>query len=593
MAGEEAAAAGSPLEGGAAAAAAAAAAGAPAAEAAAAAPAAAATTDAPAAAAPTAAAAAEDKGDGSGGSSKRRCGVSGESACVGAASVSAAAAGAAHAKRRKTGGGGEAAAAEGGKGAKQKSREEMSTEELLAVLKRQVEYYLSNANLSTDSFFHDKIQEAERQGKGVSLKMTYVLSSPRMKALHATEEEVIAALADSSELKIHKDEDSTTWVQRREALPPLRRREKKSNKNIDDNSIGRDPHAVGCFLRLTHSAAAAAAAAKWQSIKDALRETLPQKVLVRYVSRMNSQQQCTVWLSSFKGDREFFKDSLKLQVEGQEATLTLMSPGEVRAACNSDLPPRVRTCREKELQQFRRQIAGLPLSLGGASFNSVDHLNKCMHDLLDKTEAGKTLKKDSVAEKAVLALLDFHPNAFIKKGGHDRHPIGIKVDLHAKTNKDGSPSKCFFVIRQHKESKEEDAEDFSVSKCLSELSRNPPVLAEALDNFMQQRYELAAAAFDAAQQQMQKKKAAAAAAAAAAAGTGDAAAKQSTPTPAAEAGNEEGSSTAAVKEEDKANKSPSLATEITKDGTPQSANKTSEDTPAAASSTSTAGQSDA
>ena len=126
--------------------------------------------------------------------------------------------------------------------------------------------------------------------------------------------------------------------------------------------------------------------------------------------------------------------------------------------CMLQLPPRVRTCREKELQQFRRQIAGLPLSLGGASFNSVDHLNKCMHDLLDKTEAGKTLKKDSVAEKAVLALLDFHPNAFIKKGGHDRHPIGIKVDLHAKTNKDGSPSKCFFVIRQHKESKEEDAE---------------------------------------------------------------------------------------------------------------------------------------
>lgn len=122
------------------------------------------------------------------------------------------------------------------------------------------------------------------------------------------------------------------------------------------------------------------------------------------------------------------------------------------------LPPRVRSSREKELQQFRRQLAGLPLTLGGAPFNSVDHLNKCMHDLLDKTEAGKTLKKDSVAEKAVLALLEYHPNAFVKKGGSDKQPVGIRVDLHSKTNKDGSPSKCFFVLRQHKQTQQEDAE---------------------------------------------------------------------------------------------------------------------------------------
>lgn len=101
--------------------------------------------------------------------------------------------------------------------------------------------------------------------------------------------------------------------------------------------------------------------------------------------------------------------------------------------------------REKELQQFRRQLAGLPLSLAETPFNSVDHLHKCMNDLLEKTEPGKPLKPGSVAEKAVLALLEFHPNAFVKKGANDKTPCGVKVDVHEKATKSGEKSKCFFV----------------------------------------------------------------------------------------------------------------------------------------------------
>lgn len=56
-----------------------------------------------------------------------------------------------------------------------KSREEMTTEELNATLKRQVEYYLSDANLATDAFFHGKIEEAEKQGKGVSLPPSFTV----------------------------------------------------------------------------------------------------------------------------------------------------------------------------------------------------------------------------------------------------------------------------------------------------------------------------------------------------------------------------------------------------------------------------------
>ncbi|OEH79624.1 la domain-containing protein [Cyclospora cayetanensis] len=336
-----------------------------------------------------------------------------------------------------------------------KARGEMSKEELEAALKRQVEYYLSDQNLSTDAFFHGKIQEAEKEGKGVALNISFVLSSPRIQALKATATEVLEALKGSTEVTVSTDEAGNAWIVRKGPLPILHRKEKKAEKRRDDNTLGRDPHAVGCLARLSNLPAEAP---KWQSIKDAIREHLPEKVQIRYVSRVDNKRQCAVWLGSFKGDRELLKEPLKLQVEGSEALLSLMSPSSVRACCNSDLPPRVRMSREKELQQFRRQLAGLPLLVAGTPFNSVDHLHKCMNDLLDKTEAGKTLKPDSVAEKAVLALLEYHPNAYVKKGGADKTPCGVKVDFHEKTNKAGEKVKCFFVLRKNNKTQEEDSE---------------------------------------------------------------------------------------------------------------------------------------
>lgn len=69
------------------------------------------------------------------------------------------------------------------------------------------------------------------------------------------------------------------------------------------------------------------------------------------------------------------------------------------------------------------------------------------------------MKPGSPGEKTVMALLDYHPNAFFKKGGNDRDLIGVKVDYHSKaTSRSGEKAKCFFAIRKHKESGEEDSE---------------------------------------------------------------------------------------------------------------------------------------
>lgn len=61
------------------------------------------------------------------------------------------------------------------------------------------------------------------------------------------------------------------------------------------------------------------------------------QVQIRYVSRVDGKRQCTVWLGSFKGDKEFFKEPVKVDVGGAEAMLTLMDYSEVRASCNADV----------------------------------------------------------------------------------------------------------------------------------------------------------------------------------------------------------------------------------------------------------------
>lgn len=129
----------------------------------------------------------------------------------------------------------------------------------------------------------------------------------------------------------------------------------------------------------------------------------------------------------------------------------------------TQLPRQIRMTHEKELQKYCGQLPWLPLSLGGTLFDSVHHLKQHIADLVDRAEAGKLLEPSSAAEKVVMALLDYHPNAFMKKGGSNKDFVGIKVDLHEKANKAGERTKGVFVVRKHQRTQEEDVEVSRIS----------------------------------------------------------------------------------------------------------------------------------
>lgn len=87
----------------------------------------------------------------------------------------------------------------------------------LRAVRRQIEYYFSDANLKQDWFFQEKISEEPEEGW---LEICWILSCPRIRDVYkATAEEVLASLGPSS--LIVKSARGTNYVRRGRPLPQL------------------------------------------------------------------------------------------------------------------------------------------------------------------------------------------------------------------------------------------------------------------------------------------------------------------------------------------------------------------------------------
>lgn len=122
--------------------------------------------------------------------------------------------------------------------------------EVLMTLRRQLEWYFSDASLSTDHFLHNKISEASPDGW---LCCFWLMCCSRVKELRVTPQQIIDALKDSHlETKIVSkpdEEDSgqnadmlrRVFVRRRQPLPPLLPGE---CRGVDGTIVGNPEHSV-------------------------------------------------------------------------------------------------------------------------------------------------------------------------------------------------------------------------------------------------------------------------------------------------------------------------------------------------------------
>lgn len=94
-------------------------------------------------------------------------------------------------------------------------------------LKKQVEYYLSDANLKHDKFFHTKISESAEGW----LALTHILACNKIKSLTSETKDIVEAISASTEIEANEAGDS---IRRKSALPAFEgevRRTPKANKD--------------------------------------------------------------------------------------------------------------------------------------------------------------------------------------------------------------------------------------------------------------------------------------------------------------------------------------------------------------------------
>jgi len=311
-----------------------------------------------------------------------------------------------------------------------------------ATVRKQIEYYMSDDNLRHDKFFHEKIKE----NPDGWLELNLILSCNKMKAMAATKDDVLAALK-GSKLEVRED---TVSIRRpgNLALPTLEARpqhhQKKSAAHAHDGGV------IAVINKIP-------AEQSWMQIKEKLREKLPDKVQLWFVSEVNDKCSCIVSAAPFDGDLEFF-EKLELEVGGAKLK-TEVAHGEVLQQALKVMPKHIRDKREKEVRK-RQKERNRPIVVGSQRFVTVHALKVRVREILNSRSDGEQLKVDGSDYKLIKALLSYHPKGEEKSKGM----VGIKV---AKSSQ--GDSRCFWMLKDGAE-----AEDFSAMKCLQAIEANPP-----------------------------------------------------------------------------------------------------------------------
>ncbi|KAJ1615210.1 multidomain-containing protein [Cryptosporidium canis] len=346
------------------------------------------------------------------------------------------------------------------------------SEETKSSLIKQLDYYFSDENLKTDSFF----QNAMRSDSKNRLFVSYLLNCSKVKALGITkEEEITDALQGHELISVEFNEDGKAMVKLNKNLPDLEPKKKIKERNSSLNT--KDLHDGGCILKISNLPETAS----WSSVKDSLKEKLKElqpesQNLIRYVSQTTQDGTCFILLKPFKDDRLLVKD-MELTIGEEKIPVILVNQEEARKTIRTVFPRHIQKEREKELNKQKMAFTAMPIVIGGQTFASIEHLRRCIKEVLEQSEVGTVFEKDSLTYKVLVSILDYHPRREEKTKGIE----SICIRNHTNSSVDDICSKCFYITRRGPEGVEE-FEDFSVNKCLQQLSRNPPLAPKSEDN---------------------------------------------------------------------------------------------------------------
>lgn len=342
-----------------------------------------------------------------------------------------------------------------------------------AVIKKQIEYYLSDENLAGDKMFYDKIKE----DKDGYLSIDLIMACNKIKQMRIEKEQIFKAIAASE--KVEGKDSKLIRRKDNKELPTftgIRPGKFGSKKSMFNDKL--NTNAMGVILEISNIPDSI----EFGPVKTAVKavfeanEEFSKKVpnFSKKVSFCGMKKEGKVFMSvlPFSDNLKFFKENLTtvtVKEETSDAKKEFKLPvncliGSQMDSALKTLPQKVKDDLKKAHRNFTHHLAKnkKQIRLANLNFDNVQAIKKKVREIQAMRGNGEEIKKDGTDYNLILEILKYHPSAKKKM----EKMTGIKVDESSFGG-----TRCFYVIRDGGES-----EDFSITKALQALEANPPYL---------------------------------------------------------------------------------------------------------------------
>ena len=333
----------------------------------------------------------------------------------------------------------------------------MNDSDVYKIIRKQIEYYLSDENLRNDRFFHGKITSSPDS----SVSLETFLNCNKIRKMNTSVEKIKKALENSSVLKLTEDGNGVRRIST--TLPPLR--SKQLLLTLDKKKETTNPDNVVVFVPLILTFPVTSDI--YFKARD-LEKKIPKLFLAEVPYCKISKKQGVVVFNEKTADLDALADftaqehnidkiAIKFQQLSPEDTLKWFKNN--RSYLEEALKKKYDygTLRENsENGPAQLSIDDLygPVTIGDRTFSNFREAKNYFKGVIAKTRNGETLREEDTG--IVKALLPHHSQS----GTKTKEMIGITVDCHPQY----PTTRCFFIQKHDGEH-----EDFSYFKCLTQL----------------------------------------------------------------------------------------------------------------------------
>ncbi len=338
-------------------------------------------------------------------------------------------------------------------------------------IKSQIEYYLSDKNLETDSFFHELISNS----KDHYIFTGVLLNCNKIKKLTTDINDIIAAVEASELFTLSKDK--IKLKRNKDDLPELKLLGKKreNEEKVQEKEKEVEPVNEKDEIIIFCIKASCSTELKWKQIQDEIINSNP-GLEIEYLRFSNDSGHLGIFKSKLDilKKLDFSINDTEIQIikaegdslidfwkcHGNHIDLCLGKMNKKKDKKGKDKYEKKQEDKKEkpdkdktEKHDKARSKLSKPVQLGTMKFLDIKDIRQKSRSILNNINAGE--KPQSHDEKFLKDILTYHPNS--NKGDNlDYFTTG--------QNPDYSGSKCFLIVKS-----DGTTEDFSINKCLDTI----------------------------------------------------------------------------------------------------------------------------